>query len=231
MTDEHGHDVPTEPAKGGAKSAAGQVAAALVLALAVVAAVLFVGGLDDTAAQNNKPAVCNPPKATDAPEYPALCAALNRPDLPVLVGVPSEHVVNAYSSGGQVTSAAGTKETEASAQVQLGSVYLQVSDNRDLSVQSFDDFLRPRPVPGSLLGHPSVTYLDRTTSIVFKGATASSGTGGIARHLVVAKGAKAEGGSYEIAVWRQDDATPDDAILLRVAEAVLPALPGWVPAA
>ena len=45
---------------------------------------------------------------------------------------------------------------------------------------------------------------------------------------MVAQDPKDGGGSYEIAVWRQDAVVPDDAALLRVAEKVLPTIPGWV---
>jgi hypothetical protein len=47
---------------------------------------------------------------------------------------------------------------------------------------------------------------------------------------VVAQNAKDGGGSFEIAVWRQDAMPPDDAALLRVAEEVLPRIPGWTAA-
>ncbi|MGW0580627.1 hypothetical protein ACWD25_32830, partial [Streptomyces sp. NPDC002920] len=50
---------------------------------------------------------------------------------------------------------------------------------------------------------------------------------GIARRLVVARDAKDGGGSYDISIWRQDFARPDDAVLLRLAARILPTLPGW----
>ncbi|MFD4624495.1 hypothetical protein [Streptomyces sp. NPDC058475] len=34
-------------------------------------------------------------------------------------------------------------------------------------------------------------------------------------------------GSFEVVIWRQDEVPPDDAALLRVAEQVLPTVPGW----
>ncbi|MFD2118764.1 hypothetical protein ACFSNO_03330 [Streptomyces cirratus] len=42
---------------------------------------------------------------------------------------------------------------------------------------------------------------------------------------------KDQGDSFEMSVWRTDGGLLDDAALLRVAEKVLPALPGWSPPA
>ncbi|MEV7026112.1 DUF6215 domain-containing protein [Kitasatospora sp. NPDC093558] len=211
------------------KGMAGQVGAALVLALAVVAVVLFVQGREETAAPSGKPAACNPPKDTDAPGYPALCAALNRPDLPALVGVPGEHVVNAYSAG-LLPSEKGAKGRDAAVEVQVGSYNVRLADNGDLSLRTVAEFLTPKVLPGSVLGHPAATYTDHTMSISFglAGSKSSAGTGGIAQHLVVSKGQGDGVGSYEIAVWRQDAGAVDDAAARRIAETVLPTLQGWV---
>ncbi|MFC6981855.1 hypothetical protein [Streptomyces cirratus] len=51
-----------------------------------------------------------------------------------------------------------------------------------------------------------------------------------ARVLSVATDGKDQGDSFEMSVWRTDGGLLDDAALLRVAEKVLPALPGWSPA-
>jgi hypothetical protein len=42
----------------------------------------------------------------------------------------------------------------------------------------------------------------------------------------VARDANDSGGSFELALWRTDGGVPDDAVLLRVAEKVLPTVPG-----
>jgi hypothetical protein len=44
---------------------------------------------------------------------------------------------------------------------------------------------------------------------------------------MVAGDEKDGGASYELVIWRQDGVTPDDAALFRVAEQVLPTVPGW----
>ncbi|MFF7598318.1 hypothetical protein [Streptomyces mirabilis] len=81
----------------------------------------------------------------------------------------------------------------------------------------------------TVLGHPAVLYSERTIAITFNGdGKTDTSPGGIARSLVVAQDSKDGGGSYEIAIWRQDSVVPDDAALLGVAEKVLPTIPGWV---
>ncbi|MEE1782353.1 DUF6215 domain-containing protein [Streptomyces sp. SP17BM10] len=211
------------------RGAAGQVGAALVLALAVVAVVVVVQGREETAAPVAKPAVCTPPKDTDAPGYPALCAALNRPDLASLVGAPGEHALGAHSAGFVSASAKDGKGHDPAAEVQLDTYFVRVADNGDLSLRTFTDLLAPTALPGSVLGHPAAAYADHTMSLAFNGKTTTTGTGGIARHLVVAKGPREDAGSYEVAVWRSGDGAVDDAAVQRVAEAVLPTLQGWVP--
>jgi hypothetical protein len=43
----------------------------------------------------------------------------------------------------------------------------------------------------------------------------------------VARDAQDSGGSFDVTLLRADGAVPDDAVLLRVAEKVLPTSPGW----
>lgn len=212
----------------GEKSAGAQVAAAVVVVGCVIAVLWGLSVFDKSSARSDKPAACEARKATDSPEYPMLCAALNRPDLPALLGTPNEHASVAQSGGGPFTYADGTKEYDASAEVQLGSVNVRISDNGDMSVKVFADFASSSAESTSVLGHASVTYSDHTMAIIFNGDKSSTGTGGIARHLVVAKNPKGGGGSFEIAIWRQDDVTPDDAALFRIAEKVLPTVQGWI---
>lgn len=217
------------PGKGG-RSEFAQVAAALVVVGCVIAVLWGLSAFDKSSGRSDKPAACEARKATDSPEYPMLCAALNRPDLPTLLGTPGEHVTVAQSGGGPITYADGTKEYDASAEVQLGSVNVRISDNGDMPVEDFAVFASSSAASTSVLGHDSMTYSDRTMAISFNfgGGRSSAGTGGIARHLVVAKNPKGGGGSFEIAIWRQDDVTPDDAALFRIAEKVLPTVKGWV---
>ncbi|MFF7635868.1 hypothetical protein ACFZB9_22385 [Kitasatospora sp. NPDC008050] len=69
-----------------------------------------------------------------------------------------------------------------------------------------------------------------TTGFSFSlgGGSTSPAPGGVAHSLVIGKHPDGHGGSYELAIWRQDAGTVNDASLYRIAEAVLPTLPGWV---
>ncbi|WP_406194427.1 DUF6215 domain-containing protein [Kitasatospora sp. NBC_01560] len=212
-------------------SGAVQAATALLLIGGTVAGLWGFGVLGNASANGNEPAACPAPKQSDAAEYPALCAALNRPDLPTLVGMPTERVSVAQSGGGPVTYADGTKEDVPAAEVQIGQVRVRITDNRTLTVDDAAFFTSSPPVRTQVLDHSARTFTDHTMAISFglTGGKASAGTGGIARHLVVAKAPGAlGGGSFELAIWRQDSADPDEAALFRMAEQILPELRTWV---
>ncbi|PBC70919.1 hypothetical protein BX265_5479 [Streptomyces sp. TLI_235] len=222
---------PESPFGRGWRGADVQAAAALVLSAAVLAGMWQAGLFSGSpVADGGKPAACNPPKATDSPEYPALCAALNRPDLPALIGAPTEHVSIAQSGGGPITHGDGTTEFDASAQVQIGPVCVRITHNHDLSVRDVTGLTSLLAEPATVLGHPAATYRSATLALVFKGGRTSTGTGGVARNLTVALGPDLDGETVELAVWRQDDTAPDEAALFRIAEQVLPTVQGWVPA-
>jgi hypothetical protein len=80
-----------------------------------------------------------------------------------------------------------------------------------------------------VLNRPAVLYSDRTSRINFRldGGEADTGTGVPLRSLMVAQDAKDSGGSFDVTLWRADGMVPDDAVLLRLAEKVLPTVPGW----
>ncbi|MFF7896586.1 hypothetical protein ACFZDI_32710 [Streptomyces sp. NPDC007907] len=44
--------------------------------------------------------------------------------------------------------------------------------------------------------------------------------------MTVARDAEDRGGSLDVTLWRADGVVPDDAVLPRVAEKVLPTVPG-----
>ncbi|MFF7974215.1 DUF6215 domain-containing protein [Streptomyces sp. NPDC007905] len=159
-----------------------------------------------------------------------LCTALNRSDLPTLLGTPREQAETAYGSESSVKDADGkeTPSPEAEVSLKTYSVKLWASDD-DLRVGEFSGLLGRSTEPKTVLGHPAVLYSGHTIALRFNlgGGKVHTGTGGIARHLLVARDAKDGGGSFEVALWRQDDVPPDDTALLRVAERVLPTVPGW----
>ncbi|MFJ3794079.1 DUF6215 domain-containing protein [Kitasatospora sp. NPDC090091] len=156
-------------------------------------------------------------------------ARAHRPDFPALAGMPTEHVSNAQSGGGQITFADGTKKLNAAAEVQIGTLQVRIADLHDLTVRDYLVLGGGTATRTTLLDHPAMTYSDRTTAVYFNlgGGKTSTGPGGIARHLVVGKDSTADGGSYELTIWHQDSAVPDDAALFRIAEKVLPTLQGW----
>lgn len=208
-----------------------QVAAALVLTVAAVG-VLWGLGVFSPKSGSGKPAVCSSTHDVLPPQYASgaqLCAALNRSDLPALLQTPTEQALNASGSADWMT-IGSTKIAAPQADVQLRTYSLQLSASYDdLPVAQSVPVLGSSAQARTVLGHPAVLYSDRTVALSFSlgGGKASSGPGGIARCLLVARSAKDGGGSFEIDLWRQDDVLPDDAALLRVAEQVLPTLPGW----
>ncbi|GAA2495132.1 hypothetical protein GCM10010276_39490 [Streptomyces longisporus] len=212
------------------------------VAAQVIAAIVVVGGLagllwaldlDSKASAERGPATCtatHDSKPSKPVSGARLCTALNRPDLPALLGTPDEHAETADGNESTITSADGTKTTTPEADVDLKTYSLRLSaSNDDLGVADMAGLLGTGAEKKTVLGHPAVVYSDRTIALSFNlgGGKAKSGPGGIARSLLVARDAKDGGGYFEVSIWRQDFATPDDTALFRVAEKVLPTVPGW----
>ncbi|MFJ9153661.1 DUF6215 domain-containing protein [Streptomyces sp. NPDC102270] len=209
----------------------GQAIAALVVVGGLAA--LLLSGTFQQESGDPEPAVCH--ASEDArPSKPVsgvqLCTALNRADLPTLLGTPTEYAMNASGNESVGDWADGTKTVTPEAEVQLSSysVRLSTSDD-DIPVAEMARFLGSTAESRTIGGHPAVLYSDRTIALKFDlgGGKVDSGPGGIARSLLVAKDTKDGGGYYEVSIWRQDDVVPDDLALFRVAETVLPTVPGW----
>ncbi|MFJ8016856.1 DUF6215 domain-containing protein [Streptomyces sp. NPDC096339] len=218
-------------------NAAAQAIMAVVLVGGLAAAAWVTRDSFDTKAADPKPAVC-PAVAeagtagrSEADETGAqLCRALNRPDLPTLLGTPRDMVRNASGKGGEFTHADGRKTVTPEAEVGLEAHSVKLSaTSGELEIADMARLLGPSVERTTVLGHPAVLYSDRTIALTFRfdGQKSTAGQGGIARRLIVAKGPGDGGGWFEVVVWRQDDRTPDDGALFRVAEQVLPAAPGW----
>ncbi|MGW9130190.1 DUF6215 domain-containing protein [Streptomyces sp. NPDC055681] len=214
-----------------------------VAAVALVA-VLGVGlwTLGETSSSNTElpPARCSGGEPEKAPREQGktprrvsgaqLCEALNRPDLAELLGTPGETAKTAGGSGGSVKLAGGKEIATPSARVEFGTYTVTLSATYDrFSVAGSAALLGGGARQRTVLGRPAVFYSDRTISISFRldGSDTDSGPGVPARALTVARDAKDSGGSFEVALWRADGGVPDDAVLLRVAEKVLPTVPGW----
>ncbi|MDX3693803.1 DUF6215 domain-containing protein [Streptomyces europaeiscabiei] len=185
------------------------------------------------------PAVCSPSDdASPAPRGKVsgaqLCTALNRSDLPGLLGTPTEQAVSA--SGGESESSwadSGTKTVTPEAKVTLDTYTVELSASyEDLPVADSVGYLGADAETRTVLGRPAVLYSGQTIAISFglDGSDPQSGPGGVARRLLVATDPKDSGSTFELVIWRQDSQRPDDAALFRVAEKVLPTIPGWKPA-
>ncbi|MEU6757882.1 DUF6215 domain-containing protein [Streptomyces sp. NPDC046685] len=207
-----------------------------------VAAVVAVGGLlggawafyeiEENLPRYDGPAVCSAQEDEELPagylSGPQLCEALNRPDLPALLGTPGEQALAAGGGVAWSTPLGGTKIATPGANVQLTTYSMKLSASYDpLSVTDMADLLGLGAQKTTVLGRPAVLSSDRTIAVTFDHGKTGTGPGGIARRLIVAKDVRDTGGSYEVVIWREDGRLPDDAALLRAAEGVLPAIPGW----
>ncbi|MEU9152792.1 DUF6215 domain-containing protein [Streptomyces sp. NPDC048417] len=224
-------EVVSEPEKEGRPVV--QAIAAVAVFLGVVGALWAQKAFVHPQDASSEPAACS--KSTD--RLPAryvsgarLCKALNRPDLPALLGTPREQAETASGSGDWITLAGGTKIPSPDATVTLKTYSVKLSASYDdLSVAEVGGLMGDARRT-TVLGHPAVLYSSPTISIGFNlgGGKASTGPGGTARCLLVSKHAKDDGGgTFEVAIWRQDDVMPDDTALERVAEQVLQTVPGW----
>ncbi|GAA1374447.1 DUF6215 domain-containing protein [Streptomyces beijiangensis] len=228
------------PTKG--PNAWGQAVAAVLLICALSVGLWAFG---ETASSNRdpSPAACSggePQKASGesgkAPRRVSgaqLCKALNRSDLAELLGTPGEMAKTAGGSGGSVKLAGGKEIATPSARVEFATYTVNLSATYDrLPVAGSAALLGDGAQRRKFLGRPAVFYSNRTISIRFRldGSDTDSGPGVPARALVVAPDAKDSGGSLEVTLWRTDGGLPDDAALLRIAEKVLPTIPGWAAA-
>ncbi|MFJ4540099.1 DUF6215 domain-containing protein [Streptomyces tibetensis] len=206
----------------------GQALAAVVLVGALGAG--FWGLAKTSAAESEpKPATCSDGE-TQAPKGKhlsgaQLCEALNRSDLAALLGTPTEIAKTASGSDSSIGKIATPQ-----AQVEFETYTVTLSATYDgAPVAGSETLLGPDARPRKTLGRPGVLYSTRTISISFRldGGDADSGPGVPARALTVARDGKDRGGSLDVTLWRADGVVPDDAVLLRVAEKVLPTVPGW----
>ncbi|WP_405410855.1 DUF6215 domain-containing protein [Streptomyces decoyicus] len=159
-----------------------------------------------------------------------LCKALHSPDLAALLGTPGERAKTAGGSAGSVKTGNGKEIATPSAQVEFDTYTVTLTATYDgHPVAGSAGLLGQGARQQKVLGRPAVLYADRTISIRFRldGKDSDSGPGVPARTLTVARDAKDSGGSFEVSLWRADGAVPDDAVLLRVAEKVLPTVPWW----
>ncbi|MEU8753193.1 DUF6215 domain-containing protein [Streptomyces chartreusis] len=209
----------------------GQAVAAVAMVTALGGG-LWAYGQTSESSGGPPPATCSdetPGKPTGRVTGAQLCEALLRPDLAELLGTPAEDAKTASGSDGSVGLSGGKDIPMPSAEVEFDTYTVTLSATYDdLPVAGSETLLRDAE-KRTVLGRPAVLYSDRTIRIAFRldGGDADSGPGVPLRSLMVAKDAKDGGGSFDVTLWRADGMVPDDAVLLRLAEKVLPTVPGW----
>ncbi|MCJ1679561.1 DUF6215 domain-containing protein [Streptomyces sp. APSN-46.1] len=231
-----------------AGAAWGQAVTAVALIGALGGGLWVVGEATNSSGGPRPPATCSNGKPTKTPERTGetgeagnaprpvsgeqLCTALNRPELAELLGTPTEIALNASGNSSTFNPAGGGgKEiVTPSAKVQFETYTVNLTATADRFSVADSAVLLGNGAPlQTVLGRPAFFSSDRTLSIRFRldGSDAQSVPGLPTRVLTVAQDEKDSGGSFELTVWRTDGRVPDDAVLLRVAEKVLPAVPDW----
>ncbi|MEV0094437.1 DUF6215 domain-containing protein [Streptomyces sp. NPDC050738] len=216
------------------KKAALQAFAAVAVLGAIAGALWLQTRFDDQGTAHSGPAVCSSSHEKVLRGQVSggdLCKALNRPDLPTLLGAPGSEVESASGSASE-SAIGGIKTVTPEATVDIEEYTVKLSATYDrLGVSDFADLVGASAQKKTVLGHPAVLYMDRTISIRFNlgggSDKAETGAGGVAWCLLIAKDVKDGGGYYEIDIYRQDNVTPDHTTLIGLAERVLPAVPGW----
>ncbi|TDT39690.1 hypothetical protein EV562_10361 [Streptomyces sp. BK208] len=223
----------------------GQAAAAIAVFAALAAALWLGPELMPSDAHGTPQAAASCPTGEDEPLPSAytktpravtgddLCKALNRTDLPRLLGTPAETASWASASSDTAPLTDG-KVARPEAEVEFDTYTVNVSATyNDLSIAQYVklmEFGEETDVKKlEVLGRSAVIFSDHTMRLeIDLGGGGSGGPveqGPLARTLSVALGAKDRGGYYEITVWSETGALPDDAALLDITEKILPAVP------
>ncbi|MGW7820835.1 DUF6215 domain-containing protein [Streptomyces puniciscabiei] len=163
-----------------------------------------------------------------------LCKALNRSDLARLLGTPGESASTASGSNGTAALTDG-KVAEPEAEIGFDTYTVNLSATYDhLSVAQYVKLKRigneQNVETRTVLGRPAVFSSDHTMKLEIRlGSGGSNGgpveEGPLARTLTVALDGTDRGGYYDLTVWSQTGALPDDSALIDIAEKVLPAIP------
>ncbi len=220
----------------------GQAFAAVALFGALAAAVWVAPHMTADGDKAAAPASCSdsergkPPKAyartPKAATGDELCEALNRPDLAQLVGTPDETATSASGTSGTAALTDGkVAQPEARVEFDTFTVNLSATYNK-LSIAQYVKLMKTgdeETRTDTVLGRPTVFSSDPTMklriSLGSEGSSEPVEEGPLARTLSVAFDRKDGGGYYDITVWSQSGALPDDGALLNIAEEVLPTIP------
>ncbi|MEU1469107.1 DUF6215 domain-containing protein [Streptomyces sp. NPDC005761] len=165
------------------------------------------------------------PKAVTGDE---LCTALNRPDLPEILGRPDELATTAYGTSGTAPLTGGKiAQPEAEVQFATYTVHFSATYNQ-LSIAQYVKMLKTGGEEfktHEVLGRPAVFSSDHTMQFDLSRKSGPVEEGPLARTLSVAFDRQDEGGYYDITVWSSFTSPPADSLLLDIAKEVLPALP------
>ncbi|MFD0055252.1 DUF6215 domain-containing protein [Streptomyces sp. NPDC127168] len=162
-----------------------------------------------------------------------LCKALNVPDLARLLGTPAETATVASGTSNTAPLTDG-KVAQPEAEVQFDTYTVNVSATYNkLSIAQYVNLMKYGEETDVkklvVLGRPAVLASDHTMRIEINLGSGGSGgpveQGPPARTLSVAFDAKDRGGYFDITVWSETGALPDDTALLDIAEKILPTLP------
>ncbi|MEV5159392.1 DUF6215 domain-containing protein [Streptomyces sp. NPDC053728] len=238
-------DAPAAPAAPEKEPNAWGQAVAAVAVFAALGAVLWLGPNLLSSGDDSAPQAVSCP-SVEGEELPSaygktsravtgdeLCKALNRSDLPQLLGTPAEIATGASGSSNTALLTDGkVARPEAEVRfetytVNVSATYNELSIAQYVKLMEFGEETDVKTL--SILGRPAVLSSDHTMSIEFD--LGSGGTGGpvgqgpLARTLTVALDGKDRGGYYDISVWSESGALLDDSALLDIAETVLPTIP------
>lgn len=221
-------------------------AVAAVAVFGLIAAVVWVSPHvlpSDNANNTAQPASCSDGEREELPKVyketprPAtgeeLCEALNRPDLATLLGTPEETVINA-SAGNNTAPLTDEKVAAPEAEVAFDTYTVNLlATYNDMTTEQYVKLMKYGSEQDietlTVLGRPAVLYSDHTMKIEFNLGGGNSArpveNGPLARTLTVALDRADGGGYYDITVWSDTGAIPDDSALRDIAEKVLPTLP------
>ncbi|QFZ72265.1 hypothetical protein GFH48_02425 [Streptomyces fagopyri] len=189
-----------------------------------------------------KPASCSDgerealPKAYEKTPRPVtgeeLCKALNRPDLAAVLGTPGEIATTASGNNNTALLTDGkVAEPEAEVRfdtytVNVSATYNDLSIGQDVKLMKFGDEKDVKTL--TVLGRSAVFSSSHTMKLEINlgsgGSGGPVGQGPLARTLTVALDRKDRGGYYDITVWSESGALPDDGVLVDIAEKVLPTI-------
>ncbi|MFF9623741.1 DUF6215 domain-containing protein [Streptomyces griseosporeus] len=163
-----------------------------------------------------------------------LCELLNSPTLAQLLGTPQEKATAASASNNTAPLTDGrvalpeAEVTFDTYTVNVSATYNKLSIAQYVKLMKYgsEQDIRTLKV---LDQRPAVLSSDHTMKIsIDLGGSASGGPveqGPLARTLTVALDRGDGGGYYDISVWSTSGLLPDDSVLLKIAEKVLPAIP------